>query len=285
MKNIIRLTVLLIGINLFYSCSSGKAVTQQAMTEEEAQAAMAQNRKNDKIKAVWMREINIKKDTDFYLEAAQDGSILSREESSGIVVSRRGKITARVAKDLVRETERSEALSLHSKTGSELLSTGGLTVYAYVNGELTIANATLNELGRNFEHALTELTKEVSAMPLSTDIAGLLYCDAISDENLPVINKKIAIDGEIEIIETSNIKRFPPLMAAIIDQGRMIPLDTRDTVRQLSEFINKYDLYGSRAEFIIPSTRGTFTCRMKNTYRTGAQKPLTAEEKYDALDN
>lgn len=279
-----KTSILLISVLLLSSCIAGRP-RQHIMTAEEAQAIAEKNTRTEKIKAVWIRETDPKKDTDFYLEAAQDGSILSREENNGTVVSRRGKITARFAKDLVRETERSDAMSAHSKAGSDLISDGMLKVYAYISGELTIAEATLNELGRNFEHALKELTKEVSALPLTTNMAGLLYCDAVPEGDLPTVNKKIAIDGEIEIIETSDIKRFPQLMAALVDPGRMIPLETRDEVRQLSDFINKYDLYGSRTEFILPSTRGTFACHMKNTYRIGKQKQLTAEEKYEALDN
>lgn len=254
------------------------------MTKEEAEAAMAKNRSTAKVKAVWMREINKKKDTDFYLEVAQDGNILSREENNGTVSSRRGKVPGMIAKAMVRETERSDAMSGHEKAGANFYETGGLKVYAYISGELTIAEATMSDLGKNFEHALGEITDAVSKMPLTTDIAGMLYCEAYSEDDLPSINKKIAIDGEIEIIETVDIKTFPPLIAAISDQGRMIPLETRDNIRELSDFINKYDLYGSRAEFILPSTRGTFACHMVNTYRAATQAPLTEEEKYDAMD-
>ena len=276
--------IILVFLFFVSSCIAGR-MRPSIMSAEEAALAAAQTQRSERTKAIWIRETDPKKDTDFYLEAAQDGSILSREENSGVVMSRRGKITARFAKDLIRETERSEAMSAHSAAGSDLIAEEGLKVYAYISGELTIAEATLNELGRNFEHALMELTKEVSALPLTTTMAGLLYCDAVEEADLPAINKKIAIDGKIEIIETSDIKRFLPLMSALIDPGRMIPLETRDTVRQLSDFINKYDLYGSRSEFILPSTRGTFACHMKNTYRTGSQQAQTAEEKYEALDN
>ena len=277
-NNIIFALVFLLG-----ACTASKPA-RHVMTKAEAEAAMAQNRSNAKVKAIWMREINQKNDSDFYLEVAQDGSILSREESGGAIASRQGKITARFAKDLIRETERSEVFSGHSKSGEDFLKSGGLKVYAYISGELTIAEATLSELGKNFDHALTELTKEVSNLPIKKDIAGLLYCETVPEENLPAINKRIAIDGFIEIVETADIKKFPPLLSAVIDPGRMIPLEDKIKTRQLSDFIEKYDLLGSRNEFILPSTRGTFTCHMLNTHREVVQKPLTDEEKYDSLE-
>lgn len=277
-NNIIFALVFLLG-----ACTASKPA-RHVMTKAEAEAAMAQNRSNAKVKAIWMREINQKNDSDFYLEVAQDGSILSREESGGAIASRQGKITARFAKDLIRETERSEVFSGHSKSGEDFLKSGGLKVYAYISGELTIAEATLSELGKNFDHALTELTKEVSNLPIKKDIAGLLYCETVPEENLPAINKRIAIDGVIEIVETADIKKFPPLLSAVIDPGRMIPLEDKIKTRQLSDFIEKYDLLGSRNEFILPSTRGTFTCHMLNTHREVVQKPLTDEEKYDSLE-
>ena len=277
-NNIIFALVFLLG-----ACTASKPA-RHVMTKAEAEAAMAQNRSNAKVKAIWMREINQKNDSDFYLEVAQDGSILSREESGGAIASRQGKITARFAKDLIRETERSEVFSGHSKSGEDFLKSGGLKVYAYISGELTIAEATLSELGKNFYHALTELTKEVSNLPIKKDIAGLLYCETVPEENLPAINKRIAIDGVIEIVETADIKKFPPLLSAVIDPGRMIPLEDKIKTRQLSDFIEKYDLLGSRNEFILPSTRGTFTCHMLNTHREVVQKPLTDEEKYDSLE-
>lgn len=277
-KNIIFALVFLFG-----ACTASKPA-RKVMTKAEAEAAMAQNRSNAKVKAVWMREINAKNDSDFYLEVAQDGSILSREESGGAVTSRQGKITARFAKDLIRETERSDVFSGHSKSGTDFMKTGGMKVYAYISGELTIADATLSELGKNFDHALTELTKEVSNLPIKKDIAGLLYCETVPEKNLPSVNKKIAIDGVIEIVETADVKKFPPLLSAVLDPGRMIPLEDKAKTRQLSDFIEKYDLLGSRSEFILPSTRGTFTCHMLNTYREAVQKPLTDEEKYDAME-
>ena len=277
MKKIILLSL----AAMLCSCYSA-GNTRFNLSQAEVAEAQEQSKKAGKVKAIWIRETNPKKNTDFYLEAAQDGSILSREESNGTIFTRRGTIPARFAKDLVRETERSDAMSAHAKAGSDVFADGSLKVYAYISGELTIAEFPISEFGNNFNHALSELTGEVSKMPIVKEMAGLLYCDAISDADLPAVNKKIAIDGEIEVIETAKVRTFQPLMSAIIDQGRMIPLEDRDSVRALSEFINKYDLYGSRTEFIIPSTRGTFSCHMKNTYREGSQRPLTAEEKYES---
>lgn len=277
MKKIILVSI----AAMLVSCYAG-GTKNFSLSTTEISEAQEQSRKADKVKAIWIRETDLKKGTDFYLEAAQDGSILSREENNGTIFSRKGTIPARFAKDLIRETERSDAMSAHAKSSSDVFASGNLKVYAYISGELTIVELPVSDFGRNFTHALTELTGEVSKMPITQDLAGILYCDAISEDDLPAVNKKIAIEGEIEIIETAKIRTFPPLMAAIIDQGRMIPLETRDSIRELSEFINKYDLYGSRAEFIIPSTRGTFACYMKNTYRDGSQKPLTAEEKYES---
>lgn len=266
---------------LMSACYSG-GVKRTSITKSEAESAMAKNRTSAKVKAIWIREINKKKDTDFYLEAAQDGSVLSREEENGAITTRRGKITARLAKDLIRETERAEAMSGRAKLGFDFMSTGGMKVYAYISGELNIAEATMTEMGNNFDYALGELAKEVSLLPIEKEMSGMLYCEVVAEDDLPQVNKRIAIDGEIEIIETADVKKFPPLLAAVIDQGRMIPIENKDKTRELTDFINRYDLYGSRAEFILPSTRGTFTCQMKSAYRAGSIK--TEEEKYEDMD-
>ena len=60
-KNIIFALVFLFG-----ACTASKPA-RKVMTKAEAEAAMAQNRSNAKVKAIWMREINQKNDSDFYL--------------------------------------------------------------------------------------------------------------------------------------------------------------------------------------------------------------------------
>jgi len=149
----------------------------------------------------------------------------------------------------------------------------GFMVYAYISGELTTVETSVTDLGKTFQYALGELTKEVSKLPVETSVPNLLSCAAVGSDEIEAVNKKIAIDGEIEIVETADIKAFAPLMSAVRDPGRFIPLETKDRVRELTDFINKYDLYGTRADFILPNTRGTFRCILKNVYAPAVVKP------------
>lgn len=242
--------------------------------------------KGTRTKAIWFREIPTPT-SDFYLEVSRDGQVLSREERNGGITTRRGNIRVAVASALINTIEKSDVISSNNSIGEEISTKTGLTVYAYIHGELAIKQTSIAELRAECKaksnddcmKPFVEIAKLVSKMPAEKDLPYLLYCEDVPSSELPSINKLIAIDGEIEIVETANIMTFPPMLAAVLDQGRMIPIENSEKTRELTDFINKYDLYGSRSEFILPTTRGTFRCLTKETYSDNyISKPVVKDE-------
>jgi hypothetical protein len=82
------------------------------------------------------------------------------------------------------------------------------------------------------------------------------------------------VDGEIKNLETEDIMRVKPLLAAIKEPYRMIPLETAADVKDLREFIAANHLVGLRTLFYLPSTRGTFKCEVIDAVGAPAPAPV-----------
>jgi len=231
-------------------------------------------------KAVWMTVSAPKTGTEYYVEASQDGHALMREENAKGVVTRRGSVPVQLVKDFIRETENSEAMGARDKRESKAIFYKGevAKVYAYINGELTIGEAPLNKFGEAFNYAFGELHKEALKLPVEKNLGALLKAEPLIGDELDAFRNKAAVDGEVPVVETFDVQKFKPLLAAIKDANRLVPLETQADVHELRVFIDEHHLYGLRTLFYLPSTRGTFKCYVLEAARQAAVAPAPAKD-------
>ena len=154
-----------------------------------------------------------------------------------------------------------------------------LRVWAYVSGELTVTEAPLDKFGEAFAYAFGEVRKEVLKLPADKAPAAFLRADSVEGEELEAFTAKAARDGEVKPVETYDIQKIKPLMAALKDAGRLVPLETEADVKALQAFITDYRLLGLRTSFYLPSTRGTFRCSVLEADKRPPAPPPAAPAK------
>ncbi len=231
-------------------------------------------------KAAWMTVSSIKTGQEYYLEVAQDGQALLREETPKSLVTRRGKIAPQLVKDFFREVENSEIINSQNAKQSKMVFYRGdiMKVSAYISGELTRTTAPLNDFGEAFSYAFGEIKKAAAAMPLETGLRSFLRAEPVEGEELDSFREKAAQAGEIKNIETYDIQKVKPLLAAIKEPHRLVPLEDEAAEKELQEFVSTRQLYGLRTLFYVPSTRGTFKCTVLDVAHK-AQKESAPEPK------
>jgi hypothetical protein len=229
-------------------------------------------------KTAWMTVSSIKTGQEFYLEVSQDGKAVLREETSRTLVTRRGTIKPQLVKDFFREIDNSEIINSQNVKESKLVFYRGdmLKISAYISGELKRTDAPLNNFGEAFSYAFGEVKKAVAALPQDKALPAFLRAVPVEGEDLASFRDKTAVDGEVKNIETGDINRVKPLMAAIKEPYRMVPLETEAAVKELQDFVSRRQLHGLRTLFYVPSTRGTFKCEVVNAFRAGAPEPQKA---------
>lgn len=218
--------------------------------------------KSTRSKAVWMTVSSLKTGDEYYLEVVQDGRAVLREETPKSVLTRRGTIPAQLVKDFLRETESSDIIITRSRKVDKTIFYRGeiIRISAYISGELTRTEAPLNKFGEAFAYAFGEIRKEVLKLPQETAVAAFLRAEPLEGDALDLFRQKAAKDGEVKNIETYDIQKIKPLMAAIKDANRLIPLETDAEAKELQAFITTRQLFGLRTLFYLPTTRGTFKC-------------------------
>ncbi|OGS13279.1 MAG: hypothetical protein A2234_03910 [Elusimicrobia bacterium RIFOXYA2_FULL_58_8] len=231
--------------------------------------------KSTRSRAVWMTVASLKTGNEYYLEVVQDGRAMLREVTGKTVTTRRGTIPVQLVKDFLRETENSEIIITRKLRQDKTVFYRGelVRISAYISGELTLTEAPLNNFGEAFVYAFGEIRKEVVKLPVETAVAAFLRAEPLEGQELDVFREKAKKDGEVKNIETYDIQKIKPLMAAIKDANRLIPLETTAEVAQLQSFITERQLYGLRTLFYLPSTRGTFKCSVLEAGRRAAAVP------------
>jgi hypothetical protein len=235
-------------------------------------------------KAVWMTVSSIATGLEYYLEVNQDGTTILREETPKSLSTKRGKIPPQLVKDFFREIENSEIVNSQNVKQSKMVFYRGdmLKLSAYISGELTRTVAPLNNFGEAFSYAFGEVKKAAAGMPKETALAAFLKAEPVEGDELESFREKAAQEGEIKTIETYDIQKVKPLLAAIKEPHRMVPLETEADRRELQDYITSRQLYGLRTQFYLPSTRGTFKCRVLDVARAQAAetpaKPAAAKQ-------
>ena len=158
-----------------------------------------------------------------------------------------------------------------------------LKLSAYISGELTRTVAPLNNFGEAFSYAFGEVKKAAASMPKQAGLAAFLRAEPVEGEELDSFRAKAAREGEVKNIETYDIQKVKPLLAAIKEPHRLVPLETEAVRRELQDYISSRQLYGLRTLFYLPSTRGTFKCMVLDVVRvqaaTAPKKPAAAPKK------
>lgn len=212
----------------------------------------------------WMTVSSIKTGREYYLEVTQDGKALLREESLQKLVTRRGRIPAQLARDFFREIDNSEVMNSQNIKKSRMVFYKGeiLRISTYINGEQNRTESPLNNLGEAFSHALGEIKKAALKMPQETAMRAFISAEPVEGDALDAFHETTARNGEVKTIETYDIQKIKPLMAAIRQPYRLIPLETDAEEKELQVFISTKQLYGLSHQFYLPSTRGTFKCQV-----------------------
>lgn len=225
-----------------------------------------------KAKAVWMTVSSIKTGQEFYLEVAQDGKAVLREETAKTVFTRRGSIKPQIVKDFFREIDNSEIVNSQNVKESKLVFYRGdmLKLSAYISGELKRVEAPLNNFGEAFSYAFGEVRKAVGPLPQETALAGFLRAVPVEGEELELFRAKAAVEGEVKNVETAVINKVKPLMAAIKEPHRLVALESPESLKELQEFVTAKRLHGLMTQFYLPSTRGTFRCEVVPAVRAEA---------------
>ncbi|MDO8805108.1 MAG: hypothetical protein Q7R35_11800 [Elusimicrobiota bacterium] len=226
-------------------------------------------------KAAWMTVSAIKTGQEYYLEVAQDGQAIMREETSKSLITRRGSIKPQLIKDFFREIENSEIINSQNIKRSKMVFYRGdlLRVSAYISGELTRTEAPLNNFGEAFSYAFSEVRKAVAVLPQETAVNSFLRAEPVEGEELDSFRAKAEAGREVKNIETEDLKKVKPLLAAIKEPYRLVPIENPGALKELQDFISSRQLYGLRALFYVPSTRGTYKCQLLDVQRKQAVAP------------
>ncbi len=226
-------------------------------------------------KAAWMTVSAIKTGQEYYLEVAQDGQAVMREETSKSLLTRRGSIKPQLVKDFFREIENSEIINSQNVKRSKMVFYRGdmLKISAYLSGELTRTEAPLNNFGEAFSYAFDEVKKAVAVLPQETKVLFFLRAETVEGEALESFRAKVAVEGEVKNIETDDLKTVKLLMAAVKEPYRLVPIETPEALKELQDFISSRQLYGLRTLFYVPSTRGTFKCQLLEAVKKQAAAP------------
>ena len=217
--------------------------------------------------AAWMNIVSKKKGfVDYYFEIGQDGAVIVRDESkAGEVTIRRGRIKSMFAKDFFREIKSSDILNAQSGTGSKMVFYKGdlLRISAYINGELRRFEAPLNKFGEAFSYAMTEARKAAEKLPADETMAGFLSAEPLEGQLRDTFLSRVGQDYEFNLVETYDLQKNKPLMTAVKQPHRLIPLESEKDIKAVSDFITRHKIYGMRDLFYIKTTRGEFRFRMQ----------------------
>lgn len=220
--------------------------------------------KNTEAKTSWMTISSLKTGRQYYMEVAADGAVVTRTETRNAIVTKRGRIPARLAKDFFREIESSDILASQSSMDNKLVFYKGdlLDISANISGELKRIEAPLSNFGEAFSYAFGEVKKASARLPVVKKLKGFLMAEPLEGTVLEEFKLKASKEGEYKTIETYDIQKAAPLLRAIKQPYRLIPLENSAQVREIQDFISARQLYGLRKLFYLPSTRGTFKCQI-----------------------
>ncbi len=225
-------------------------------------------------KTSWMTISSLKSGQEYYMEVAADGAVVSRIATKDAIVTRRGVIKAQLAKDFFREIESSDIILSQGTMDGKLIFYRGekLKISAYISGEIRRIDAPLNNFGEAFSYAFNEVKTAAGHLPADKKIRGFLMAEplegtALKEYKAKTSKAKTSKDTITGDIETYDIQKTKPLMKAIMQPYRLIPLEGEGDVKEIQAFITAHKLHGLMKLFYLPATRGTFKCQVLDAAR------------------
>ena len=209
---------------------------------------------------IWLYLTFPDKKIDYYIEVEIDGHVIFRSVENGKSILREGSIKRVYVKDFFRETKNSDLMrySRNIDLSKTLFFKGELIkISANIDGEIRRIISPLNSFSNTFVYALRQVISEAEKLDVKNYSS---FITAIPLEGETYVNylKKIPSGYKLPIIETREVKKNKFIFKAINYPHRLIPLSTKEDETSISDFMNKYNLYGTSSSFYIGTTRGNY---------------------------
>lgn len=181
--------------------------------------------------SVWLR-IYAKGDVDdqTYIEAAKDGSVLVRTQSSGKIATRRGTIKKQFVKDLFQEMKGNDIFEGASLNKGRLLFYKGdvLQINALWEGEIRTTEIPVEKLTQGFKYALNALQAEAVKQPADKTIYRFVQATPIENDSLASDEDDMGRETHrYKYLETSLLERSPVISMAILRPRMLVPLNSK----------------------------------------------------------
>ncbi|MEA3306570.1 MAG: hypothetical protein U9Q34_02170 [Elusimicrobiota bacterium] len=217
--------------------------------------------------AAWMTiSSSKKKSLNYYLDISKNGDIVYRTESKNKIITKKGSVPRQIAKDFFREAKNSEsAVAEQSKTTKLIFYKGEiLKISFYLSGELRRIIAPLVNFGEGFSYAFNQIQKLSKELTLDKKTVAFISAQPLVDELLDEFRKDAGKDYKFKLIETNTLRKTEPLLNAIKQPHRLVPLKSKKELNAIRQLTRKEKLYGLRTLFYISTTRGKFKCFVLN---------------------
>jgi len=209
---------------------------------------------------IWLYLTFKDKNIDYYLEVEIDGKVIFRSIEKGKVIIKEGKVKKMYVKDFFRETKNSDLMNYSRDIDltKTLFFRGELIkISANIAGEIRRVISPLNRFPDTFVYALRELLKEAEKLDV-VNYQSFVYAVPLTNDVYLNYLKKVPSGYKLPVIETRELKKNKFIFKAINYPFRLIPIKTKNDETSISDFMNKYNLYGTLSAFYIGTTRGNY---------------------------
>ena len=218
--------------------------------------------------AAWMTISSNKKKglKNHYIDISKNGNIISRIELKNKIITRKGSVSTQIAKDFFREAKNSESSVTENSRRTKLIFYKGeiLKISLYLNGELRRIIAPLVNFGEGFSYAFNQIQKPSKKLAIDETVVAFISVEPLENELLDKFVKEAGKDYKFKLIETAALRKTMPLLRAIKQPHRLVPLTSKKELKAIRKLIREKKLYGLRTLFYIYTTRGKFKCFVLN---------------------
>jgi len=209
---------------------------------------------------IWLYLTFQDKKIDYYIEVEIDGHVIFRSVEKGKSIIREGSIKRVYVKDFFRETKNSDIMkySRNIDLSKTLFFKGELIkISANIDGEIRRIISPLNSFSNTFVYALRQVISEAEKLDVK-NYSSFITATPLEGETYINYLKKVPSGYKLPVIETREVKKNKFIFKAINYPFRLIPLSTKEDEASVSDFMNKYNLYGTSSSFYIGTTRGNY---------------------------
>ena len=209
---------------------------------------------------IWLYLTFPDKKIDYYIEVEIDGHVIFRSVEKGKSIIREGSIKRVYVKDFFRETKNSDLMrySRNIDLSKTLFFKGELIkISANIDGEIRRIISPLNSFSNTFVYALRQVISEAEKLDVK-NYSSFITATPLEGETYINYLKKVPSGYKLPVIETREVKKNKFIFKAINYPFRLIPLSTKEDEASISDFMNKYNLYGTSSSFYIGTTRGNY---------------------------